>query len=203
MEARTNLLILSRDFSLFDAIRKAAPAESVNVFFCQPEEDYPSLMREHAFRIAFIDPADAGKEAQALLKKMKSFDPLLDVVVIGENAGSESILNLIGRGAVDYLIKPLSAGTISRVLDRIGEKRALRRETLQLEKKLEKKYAFQGLISRNPAMLEVFSLIENIAQYFTSVLVTGETGTGKELVARAVHALSPAKDARLVICDCT
>jgi DNA-binding NtrC family response regulator len=202
MEARTNLLILSRDFSLFDAIRKAAPAESVNVFFCQPEEDYPGLMREHAFRIVFIDPADAGKEAQALLKKMKAFDPLLDVVVIGENADSESILNLIGRGAVDYLVKPLSAGTISRVLDRIGEKRALRRETLQLEKKLEKKYAFQGLISRNPAMLEVFSLIENIAQYFTSVLVTGETGTGKELVARAVHALSPAKDTRLVICDC-
>ena len=95
-----------------------------------------------------------------------------------------------------------AAETISRVLDRIEEKRALRRETLQLERKLEKKYAFHGLISRNPAMLEVFALIENIAPYFTSVLVTGETGTGKELVARAVHSLSPAKDTRLVICDC-
>jgi DNA-binding NtrC family response regulator len=202
MDARTNLLILSRDFSLFESVRKAAPAESANVLFCQPEEDYVGLMREHGIKVVLLDSAGDLKDLTSVLKKLKGFDPLVDVVILGPAADSETILDLIHRGAVDYLVKPLLPGTIKRVLGRIEDKRALRRETFQLEKKLEKKYVFQGMISRSPAMLEVFALVENIAGYFSSALITGDTGTGKELVARAIHALGPTRDKPLVVCDC-
>ena len=98
--------------------------------------------------------------------------------------------------------KPYERDILGDVLRRVSRKGELRRETLNLEKKLERKYVFQGLISRNPTMLEIFGTIENIAKYFSSVLITGETGTGKEVAARAVHGLSPFKDKPLVICDC-
>ncbi len=202
METRTNLLILSPDFSLFDTVRKSAPPESLNVLFCRPDEDYLAVIRDPGVRIVLLDSGDAGRDGASALKKLKTFDPLIDVIVFGDAADSEFVMDLIHRGAVDYLVKPLTSPTITRVLERIRDKKNLRRETLLLEKKLEKKYVFQGLVSRSPAMLEVFALIESIAGYFTGVLITGETGTGKELVARAIHALSPFKDKPLVICDC-
>jgi transcriptional regulator with PAS, ATPase and Fis domain len=89
-----------------------------------------------------------------------------------------------------------------QTLKKIFEKRVLRRETFLLEKRLEKKYFFQSMIGKSPYMLEIFSLVENISKYFSSVLITGETGTGKEMVARAIHELSPTTDKDLVVCDC-
>jgi DNA-binding NtrC family response regulator len=122
--------------------------------------------------------------------------------MIGGPLHPEEVLDWIHQGATDYLVKPLEIETIHEALKKASEKRELRRETYLLEKKLEKKYIFQGMTSKNPYMLEIFGLIENIARYFTSVLITGETGTGKEMVARAIHDLSGVENRNLVVCDC-
>ena len=108
----------------------------------------------------------------------------------------------IELGASDVLARPLEAKALGESLRKILEKCALRRETFLLANRLEKKYNFQGLISKSPYMLEVFALIESVARHFTSVLILGDTGTGKEMAARALHALSETKNRRLVICDC-
>ena len=202
MELQTSLLIVSREFSLYSAVKKTSLAGDFSLFFCRPDEDCLSIVRENAVRIVLMDSAEARQESESLLKKLKHFDSLIDVVILGQGLDSEAILGWIHMGATDYVSMPLQPAAVSEVLRRISEKRALRRETFQLEKKLEKKYVFQGMVSRNPSMLEVFGLIENIAKHFTSVLITGETGTGKEMVARAVHAAGPYRERDLVICDC-
>jgi DNA-binding NtrC family response regulator len=202
MEQPTSLLVVSRDFALYDAVKRSSLPGDTSLFFCQPDEDIVALVRENGVRVALLDAPKAAPEAAALLKKLKRFDPLIDIVVLGDEAGPEAALDWIHKGATDHIRKPIQPGAIAGVLNRIAERRTLRRETYQLEKKLERKYEFQGMVSRNPTMLEIFGLIENIAGHFSAVLVTGETGTGKEGAARAIHALSPFKDRPLVVCDC-
>ena len=202
MEAQTNLLIISDDFSLYETVKKAPVAVDFNVFFSQTEDDYLAVVRENGIRVVLVDSGDSLAAGLLVMKKIKKSDALIDVLVGGEPVGQEAALDLIHAGATDFIPKPFERDILQDVLRRISRKRELRRETMHLEKKLERKYVFQGLISRNPYMLEIFGLIENIAKYFSSALVTGETGTGKEVVARALHGLSPYGGKPLVICDC-
>ena len=203
MEPQTSLLIVSREFSLYSVVKKTSLAENFRLFFCRPDEDGLPIVRENVVKIVLVDSVEARQESESFLKRLKHFDPLIDVVIMGQGLDSEAILGWIHMGATDYIAMPFQPAAVSEILRKITEKKALRRETFQLEKKLEKKYVFQGMVSRNPSMLEVFGLIDNIAKHFTSVLITGETGTGKEIVARAVHAAGPRRDKDLVICDCT
>ncbi|MEN6312298.1 MAG: sigma-54 dependent transcriptional regulator [Acidobacteriota bacterium] len=202
MDAQTNLLIISDDFSLYETIKRASVAGDFSLFFSQTNDDYLGIVRDNAIRVTLVDSGDSIAGALMVLKKLKKFDPLLDVLIGGEPLDRDAILDVIHAGATDFIAKPYRNDILQEILQRISVKRELRRETFQLERKLERKYAFQGLTSRNPCMLEIFGLIENIAKYFTSVLITGETGTGKEVVARAIHGLSPYQSRDLVICDC-
>ena len=202
MEPQTNLLIISDDFSLYETVKKAPVAADFNVFFSQTDDDYLGVVRENGIRVVLVDSGDALAAGLLILKKIKKFDVLVDVLVGGEPVGREAALDVVSAGATDFVPRPYERDILADILRRISRKRTLRRETLHLEKKLERKYDFEGLISRNPTMLEIFGLVENIAKYFSSVLIAGETGTGKEVVARAIHGLSPSKDKPLVVCDC-
>jgi DNA-binding NtrC family response regulator len=202
MEPKINLLIISPNFSLYEAVTRTPVPEKYNVLFCQADDDMFSLIKEHAVRVSLIELLEPGREALSLIKKLKKFDPLLDIILLGDPLEPDAVLDWIHQGATDYISKPLQKSTVQEVLQRIMEKRELRRETFQLERKLEHKYIFQDMISRSPYMQEVFSLIENNSKYSTSVLITGETGTGKEMVARAIHRLSPCRQKALVVCDC-
>jgi DNA-binding NtrC family response regulator len=197
-----NLLIIGKETSLYEMLEASPVAAAFKLHFCRAEQDILGFMKTHPMRIAILDIEDVPKDKQALLRKLKKFDPILYVIVIGDPVPPEDVLDWIHQGASDFLAKPLEVETIHEALKRVAEKRDLRRETFLLERKLEKKYVFQDMISKNPYMLEIFGLIENIAKYFTSVLITGETGTGKEVVARAVHNLSGVRSQKLVVCDC-
>jgi DNA-binding NtrC family response regulator len=202
MDAQTNLLIISDDFALYETVKRSPVAVDFNVFFSQTEDDYLDVIRENGIRVVLVDSGDSLASGLVIMKRIKKSDALVDVLVGGAPIGRDAVLDIVHAGATDFVPKPYERDILADILRRISRKRELRRETLHLEKKLERKYVFEGLISRNPTMLEIFGLIENIAKYFSSVLITGETGTGKEVVARAIHGLSPHKDKPLVVCDC-
>lgn len=202
MKFGTNLLIIGEDLSLYDQIKNSPISINFNIFFCGTHEDIFSFIKNNSIKVIILDLEGMEREKLNLLKRLKKFDPLVDVIIVDKPTSSEKVMNWINQGATDYLAKPLEMNAFRFILNKIAERRALRREAFLLEKKLEKKYIFQGMISKNPYMLEVFTLIENISKYFTSVLITGETGTGKEMVARAIHQLSLNRNKALVICDC-
>lgn len=200
-----NILIIDEDPSLHDLIKQSSIASFCNIYFPNDYEDYEELfifIKDNNIHVIIADLDRNKKERLILLKKIKTFDPLLDMIMVGKSLAPEEVVDLINQGASDYLARPLQLDSIQKTLKNIINKKALRRKTFLLEKSLEKKYSFHGIIGKSPYMLEIFSLIEKISKYFSSVLVIGETGTGKEMVARAIHNLSQVNNKNLVICDC-
>src|SRR5262245_18497089 len=106
-------------------------------------------------------------------------------------------------GAVDYLAKPFDRERLRDVLVTV-RKRVERRDTfLRLDADVAKQFEFYGMVGRSPAMQELFDTIRRLAPHLRTVLITGETGTGKELVAKALHRLGPRRVKRLITLNCS
>ncbi len=197
-----NILIIGDDSHLYDQLKNSYISGSSNISFCSPKEDFLSIIRNKKIHAVILELKRSKNERRIFLKKLKQFDPLVDVITIAESTDSEDVMDFINQGGTDYLTKPFKINILLLMIQKIIEKKDLRKESFLLEKRLDKKYFYQGMIGKSPYMLDIFALIDNISKYFTGVLITGETGTGKEMVARALHKLSPLKDKKLVICDC-
>lgn len=198
-----NLLILADKLDEYSLLDEFLSSKGFKTSSASKKEDFYSIIREKEIRIIILDLNKEEILEFALLKEIKNFDPLIEVIIIGTSVPPSKMAEAIKLGATDYLVRPLEIEVLQPVLKKIQDKILLRRETYQLEKALAESYVFQGMVGKNPYMLEVFSLIERVAKYSVSVLITGETGTGKEMVAQAIHSLSPRHDKNLVICDCT
>jgi DNA-binding NtrC family response regulator len=127
--------------------------------------------------------------------------PVTVIVTTGHGSIDEAV-EAIRLGAYDFLTKPVDPEHLRLVIDRALRERALQDEVSALREQLETQYAFQNIISKNPHMHAVFELINNVAHTNTTVLIEGETGTGKEQVARAVHASSQGRDGPFVAINC-
>jgi DNA-binding NtrC family response regulator len=202
MDTLTPLLIIGENPSVYETIQGSPAASNFQLIFCRQGSDVFRFIDEQGVRIAILDAGEEVLRSRRFLDEVRKTDPLLQVIVAGPRAHPDEIMEWIRGGAFDYLTAPLEAAAVEAALRRVLDMQDLRRETFLLEKRLEKKYAFHGIVSKNPSMLEIFGLVETIAKHFTSVLIVGETGTGKELVARAIHALSDSRNRRLVVCDC-
>src|SRR5262249_48517870 len=109
----------------------------------------------------------------------------------------------IKLGATDYLSKPLDFGRLEELLANVRDDLERRRSLLSIESDVAKRLEFCGMIGRGPLMQELFGMIRRLAPHVRTALVTGETGTGKELVARALHQLGPRRERRFVTVNCS
>jgi DNA-binding NtrC family response regulator len=116
---------------------------------------------------------------------------------------TESAVQAIQKGACDYLDKPISLQRLRKLVGELLDQGKRRMQARQLEQELLKAYNFEGIIGRSPLMLEAFAKIRRVAPHFRTLLLTGETGTGKELAARALHHLSPVAAGPFVVCNCS
>lgn len=201
MQIQIKILLLIEDFSLYDLLMKSSIADNCEIFFLEKIGDASTSIKANNINVVIIDIDRNKAERFNLLKDLKKSDRLLNVIITGQPLMENDVIEFINHGALDYLEKPAKLEEIEKILEKITEKNKLRQETYQLEKKLEKKYYFEGMVGKSPHMYEIFSLMETIAPYFSRILITGETGTGKELVANAIHNLSPFNEKELVVCD--
>jgi len=195
--------IIAADENLFEEIQLALADRNEELFLLDWQKDLVEQLKNIRPRVIFLEGNRHLPPVSSVLKRIKEYDPLLEVIVVGEIAPPARVAEIIRDGAFDYLARPLTAEALRESLARLEEKIALRRETFELEKELASKYVFEGMVSRNARMLEIFSLIERLAKHQITVLITGETGTGKELAARAIHRLSPRRQKPFVVVDCT
>jgi DNA-binding NtrC family response regulator len=167
-----------------------------------PEVGFETFMRVRP-RIVLLDMVMPKVSGMELLERIVAVDPGVDVILITAHYSTESAVEAIQKGACDYLTKPLDLEKLrSRIASLVLEAER-RRMTLRLDQELVDAFQFEGMVGRSPLMMEVFAKIRRVAPHFRTVLVTGATGTGKELAALALHHLSPAARGQFVVCDCS
>jgi two-component system response regulator AtoC len=154
------------------------------------------------FSLALVDLKLPGSDGITLIREIRERWPGVDVIMITGYGSIKGAVEAMRHGACDYITKPFEADDILLATQKVLERRRLLDEIEYLRKQLSDRYTFGNMVSRDPAMLELFSTIEMLAQSDVTVVVTGESGTGKELVARAIHFQGKRKAGRFVAINC-
>jgi len=154
------------------------------------------------FDLAFLDLKLDGESGLDLLPELLKMEPRLEVVVFTAYASIETAVEAMRRGAVDYVPKPFTPEQIRRVLSRLLETRRLRERVADLESRLSADTPATELTSTEPAMQKAFELAAKAAATPATILLLGESGTGKTVLARAIHANSPQQDHAFVTVNC-
>ena len=148
--------------------------------------------------------AVSTSEGFSLLREIRALYPDTPVVVVTDQGSIEIALNAIQQeGAYHYFEKPVEADKLRIVLDRAVELTEAKRENELLRRQLQDRGAFGELVGKSESMRAIYSLIEQVAPSSASVLLTGDSGTGKELVARTLHQKSPRRDKPFVAINCS
>ncbi len=154
------------------------------------------------FSVAVVDLKMPGKDGITLTSEIRASWPAVDVIMITGYGSIKGAVEAMRQGACDYITKPFEPDDILLATQKVLERRRLLDEIDYLRKQLSDRYTFANMVSRDPAMLELFSTIEALAQSDATVVITGESGTGKELVARAMHFQGKRKAGRFVAINC-
>jgi DNA-binding NtrC family response regulator len=197
------LLAIDDDTQTLTLVVDALQENGVEILTAEDAEEGFNLFVQSRPRVVLLDQIMPKMSGMELLERMLAVDPGVNVIFITGHYSTESAIEAIQKGACDYLAKPLD---LQRLRDRIASvlnEAEIRHKTLLLDQELLKACQFQGMVSRSPLMLEVFAKIRRVAPHFRTALITGVTGTGKELVARSLHRLSPAKPDRFVAFNCS
>jgi DNA-binding NtrC family response regulator len=141
-----------------------------------------------------------GLELLALIRRQNAQVPVIIMTAYGS---VETAVESMKAGATDFLLKPFSLDHLMQVVEKALEVRALRDENRALKQQLGRRYEFDNIIGRSPAMQEIFAAIERVAPTRATVLLAGESGVGKDLIARAIHFHSPRRDRPMVKINCT
>jgi DNA-binding NtrC family response regulator len=167
-----------------------------------PQEGLDIVAHRHP-QIVLTDLIMPGMSGLDVLGRIMEIDPSIDVLLMTAHYSTETAVEAIKRGASDYLNKPVSIAVIRERIKRLLDAAKQKQNALRLEEALLANSEFEGIIGNSPLMWEMFSRVRRIAPHFRSVLVTGETGTGKDLIAQVLHRLSPAARGRLVVLNCS
>lgn len=153
--------------------------------------------------LILLDLSMPGIDGMEVLQRIRRRDPEARVVMITGNYSIETAVMAIQAGAADYVCKPVSPEKLRQVVRDIRKLVDLDQREEALEQQLIEVFNLEGMIGRSPRMLEVFDLVRRVAPHLHTALITGETGTGKELIARALHNLSPRASQRCAVFNCS
>ena len=167
-----------------------------------PEEGLDLIFQKHP-QIVLTDLVMPKMSGLELLERVVAFDPSIEVLVMTAHYSTESAVEAIRKGASDYLNKPISIPALRERFGGMIEEVRRRQRAIELQEELRGSAQFEGIIGNSPVMWELFSRVRRIAPHFRTVLITGPTGSGKELVAQALHRLSPASSGNLVVVNCS
>ncbi len=198
-----NILVVDEDRETRELVSRTLATENVAFSQASNAESALEQFRQTHPRIILCGMQLPDMSGVELMDRILASDPGACFVLMSADYSTEAAMSAVRRGACDYLAKPLDPGKLSACIHKLLAEAETREKTFHLEHELLDAYQFEGLIGRSPLMLEVFGKIRRVAPHFRTVVVTGPTGTGKELVANALHKLSPAGSAPFAVCNCS
>jgi DNA-binding NtrC family response regulator len=202
-ENTKHLLIVEDEAALREAIAEQLTDRGFHVVEASCGEEALERLAEFAFDIVITDLRLPGIDGGEVLETAVELYPdIIGIIVTGYGTVKDAV-NAIKRGVADFITKPFQFEELLHVLNSALEQRRLKSENAYLRSQLEERYRFEGILGRSRPMRDLFQLLETVAVTSSTILVTGETGTGKELVARAIHHNSPRRAHRFVAINCS
>ncbi|MEQ8209748.1 MAG: sigma-54 dependent transcriptional regulator [Lacipirellulaceae bacterium] len=197
-----SLLFADDEQSLQELMKQELPRLGHTVTVCPDGTTAVAALEKNTYDCIIVDLDMPGLDGIGVIAKCKENSPETEAVILTGKSTLESAIAALRHGAFDYLTKPCRLVEIKALLDRVSEKLALDKKCRALQHEVKRLEGSSTLIGKTPAMMKVQILIEKVAPSDATVLVLGETGTGKELVARAVHNQSPRAEAPFVAINC-
>lgn len=198
-----HLLLVEDEGALRQAVAEQLSEHGYQVDQVDSGEAAIARLADFAYDIVVTDLRLPGVHGAAVVDAaVERYPEVIAIVVTGYGTVKDAV-EAIKRGAWDFVTKPFQLDELLHVLDAALEQRRLKSENAYLRAQLDERYRFQGLIGKSPAMSRLFHLLETVAATSSTILITGETGTGKEVVARAIHHNSARRTARFVALNCS
>ncbi|MFN8390502.1 MAG: sigma-54 dependent transcriptional regulator [Bdellovibrionota bacterium] len=161
-----------------------------------------TILEDNVFDLVLTELELGEHDGLYLIRKMRDSGSKTSVIVMDTEKSAEHALNAIRSGAYDYLNKPISEEQLLLTLHKALEREHLKDENEILKTQVTKRYSFNNIVARSPAMLEIFETIKKISDYKTTIMLYGESGTGKEMVAKAIHYNSIRRNRRFIAINC-
>jgi DNA-binding NtrC family response regulator len=198
-----HLLLVEDEALLREAIAEQLGDRGYHVDQAESGETAVVRLADFAYDIVITDLRLPGIDGSAVVEAAVARYPDIIAIVMTGYGTVKDAVEVIKRGAKDFVSKPFQIDELLHALDSALEQRRLKSENAYLRAQLEERYRFEGIVGRSRAMAHLFQLLETVAATNSTILVTGETGTGKEVVARAIHHNSPRRMHRFVALNCS
>jgi DNA-binding NtrC family response regulator len=197
------LLVVDDDRNVLDVVSRFARRAGFDVVTCSDGREAVQELHRRPADLAMVDLRMPEVNGLDVLRAIRETAPTCEVILITGFATIDSAVEAIKLGAMDYLSKPIDFERLGQLLTAVREETERRRSLMAMEGDVAQRLEFCGMLGRSPVMQQLFTLIRRLAPHVRTVLVSGETGTGKELVARALHKMGSRCDRRFVVVNCS
>ncbi|MBN2654639.1 MAG: sigma-54-dependent Fis family transcriptional regulator [Nitrospirae bacterium] len=181
------ILIIEDEATLASSLKRVFQKEGYEVTTAANAEDGLSLLEEGFYDLVISDIVLPGMSGIEFLKRLHERQPEIAVIIITAYGSMETAVEALRAGAYDYVVKPVLHEEIKQIIRNALKQNALKTENILLKKQIEKEYDFSNIIGSSPAIQKIMNEIKKVANAKNNMLLLGETGTGKELIARAIH----------------
>jgi len=198
----TKILIADDEKNIRTVLRNELSGEGVEISVAEGGEKAIELLEKEDFDVLLLDLNMPGLGGIGVLKRMKSLEFPPEVVILTANATISTAVEAMRLGAYDYLTKPFKLEELFPVIEKAYEKKKLRSENLLLRTQIKREAEIQQLVVKSPVMLALLETVQKVARSGFPVLILGESGVGKELIARSIHRESERSEGPFVAINC-
>jgi two-component system response regulator PilR (NtrC family) len=199
---KDKILVADDEQSMREFLDIMLRKEGYKVSLASNGEEVSKLIEKDIYDLVLLDIRMPKLDGISALKKIKTVSPETIVIMITAFASTDTAIKAMKEGAYDYISKPFKVDEIKLIIKNALEKKNLQKENILLKQVVRSRYHFDNIIGQSPKMLALYDLLEKVAPTKTNILITGDSGTGKELVAKAIHYNSPRKEKPIVTLNC-
>lgn len=187
MKKKTKLLVVDDEDIVRESLCDWLSSVGYKVLTASCAEEALDIIKHKKVKIMIADLIMPGINGIELMKKAREIVPTISTVIITAHGTIQTAITAIREGAYDFIEKPFCPEKVELIIRNLVEHHNLIEENISLRQKVEDRHNFEGIIARSPKMMKIFELIKTVAPTNTTILITGDSGTGKEVVARAIH----------------
>ena len=200
--AQTRVLIIDDEPNLLESFKIGLELKNYAVSIASGGKEALQICEKESFEVVLLDVRMPDMDGLETLKQLRPLRPEQVYIMLTAHSSLENAVEAGRLGAFDYVEKPSTPEAVDLRIQKALESRILSEENRRLKSQLRDRYRFEGLIGTSPPMQSVYELVERIIPTESTILVTGETGTGKELIARAIHYNGPRVEERFYALHC-